>query len=248
MPAISESKYLVTCGWDEVPHIPEKAKREMLASCEPHLREARSEGKPSLGSGAIYPIAEKEFTIPPFKVPDFWPRGYGLDVGWNRTACIWGAHDRDTDTLYLISEHYRGQAEPSTHATAIRARGDWIPGVIDPAANGRNQKDGEQLIAIYRRLGLKLTNADNAVEAGIHDVYLRLSTGRLKVFASLMNWLAEYRLYRRDKQGHIVKAFDHLMDATRYLARPSSIAGMKTRPAQPTGFGGRAPIDQIAGY
>ena len=51
--------------------------------------------------------------VDPFELPLHWPRGYGLDVGWNRTAAIGGAHDRDTDVVYLWSEHYRGQAEPS---------------------------------------------------------------------------------------------------------------------------------------
>jgi phage terminase large subunit-like protein len=44
-----------------------------------------------------------------------------------------------------------------------------------------------------------------------------LSGGRLKVFKSMQNWLAEYRMYRRDDKGHVVKANDHAMDATRYL-------------------------------
>ena len=45
----------------------------------------------------------------------------------------------------------------------------------------------------------------------------RLSTGRLKVFRTLQSWLAEYRLYRRDEKGAVVKKDDHLMDATRYF-------------------------------
>ena len=47
--------------------------------------------------------------------------------------------------------------------------------------------------------------------------WLRLSTGRLKVFRTLQSWLAEYRLYRRDEKGAVVKKDDHLMDATRYF-------------------------------
>ena len=46
---------------------------------------------------------------------------------------------------------------------------------------------------------------------------MRLSTGRLKVFKTLPNWLAEFRIYRRDERGRIVKENDHLMDASRYL-------------------------------
>lgn len=230
MPEITPSKYLVNAGWDDAPHLSEKSKREMYASSEPHLREARSKGTPSLGMGAIYPIAETEFIIDPFKIPSFWPRGYGFDVGWNRTAAVWGAWDREQDILYLTAEHYRGQAEPSIHAAAIRARGEWIPGNIDPAANGRSQHDGEQLMVSYQRLGLILQAADNSVEAGIQDVLERLSTGRLKVFRSLTNWQMEYRIYRRNKNGAIVKKVDHLMDATRYLCRPDSLARMVVKP------------------
>lgn len=219
MPEISHSRYLVQAGWDDVPHLDADTKRELLASTQPYLRDARSKGIPSLGAGAIYPVAESEIMVEPFAIPAYWPRAYGLDVGWNRTAAIWGAHDTNTDTVYLYAEHYRGQAEPSTHSTAIRARGDWVPGAIDPAARGRSQRDGEQLLQNYLDLGLKLTKADNAVDAGIDDVWMRLATGRLKVFRTCLNWWAEYRLYRRDEKGKIVKANDHLMDATRYLIR-----------------------------
>lgn len=230
MPAISESKYLVSAGWDDAVHLGANEKRKMLAETPHHLRDARSKGIPSLGQGAIYPIAESEFVVPPMKIPPHWSRGYGMDVGWNRTAAAFGAWDRDQDVLYITSEHYRGQAEPSTHATAIKARGEWLPGFIDPAANGRAQADGEQLMQTYLSLGLHLTKADNGVEAGIQDFMLRLATGRLKVFATCVNFLAEYRIYRRDKHGRIVKANDHLMDAGRYLARPSSLARFTVPP------------------
>ena len=118
---------------------------------------------------------------------------------------------------YLVSEHYRSHAEPPIHAEAIKARGVWIPGVIDPAARGRGQKDGEALLSIYRELGLRLSLANNAVEAGIYEMWTRLSTGRLKVFSTLTNFLAEYRIYRRDEGGKIVKEADHLMDCGRYI-------------------------------
>jgi hypothetical protein len=131
-------------------------------------------------------------------------------------GAIWGAHDRDADVVYLYSEHYRGQAEPSIHAEGIKARGDWMQGVIDPASRGRGQRDGEQLLQNYVDLGLLLTKAENGVEAGLFDVWQRLSTGRLKVFRTCQNWLAEFHLYRRDDKGAVVKKDDHLMDATRY--------------------------------
>lgn len=220
--AVSDDKALVMAGWDDVPHLGEVEKKRMLAETPPHLRDARSKGIPSLGAGAIYPVPESDIVVPDFAVPVHWLRLYALDVGWNRTAVLWGVKDVDADTIYLVAEHYRGQAEPSIHADAIKAR-KVKRGVIDPAARGRSQADGTQLLKTYQDLGLTLTLANNAVEAGIYEVWQRLSTGRLKVFASLSNWRSEYRLYRRDEKGRIIKENDHLMDDTRYLvnAKPT---------------------------
>lgn len=217
MPEISESAWLTTAGWDDVPHLDEDTKRQLLERTPPYLRDARSKGTPSLGAGAIFPIPESEIIVAPFAVPPFWKRCYSLDVGWNRTAALWRAKDPETSINYLYSEYYAAQQVPSIHAEAIKARGKWIPGLIDPAARGRAQKDGEQLMVTYQELGLNLTMAANAVEAGIYEVWAQLITGRLKVMSHLSNWLGEYRLYRRDEKGHIIKKNDHLMDDTRYL-------------------------------
>ena len=211
------SRAVVMATWDDAPHLTAQDKAELETSIPEYQRDARTKGIPQLGSGAIFPVPESDILVDPFDIPVYWPRSYGLDVGWNRTAGIWQAHDREADIVYLYSEHYRGKAEPAVHAEAVRARGDWMMGVIDPAARGRGQKDGEQLLQNYRDLGLNLSPAKNAVEAGLFDVWQRLSSGRLKVFRTLQAWLAEYRLYRRDDKGQVVKENDHLMDATRYV-------------------------------
>ncbi len=223
------SRFVLMMGWNDIPHLSDVQKESMLAALPPFQRDARSKGVPQLGAGAIYPVPESDITVNDFPIPDHWPRCYGLDVGWNRTAAPWGAWDRDNDVVYLYAEHYRGQAEPSIHADSIKAKGAWIPGVIDPAARGRSQKDGFQLLQMYIDLGLDVEIANNAVESGIYEVWQRLSTGRLKVFKSMSNWLYEFRLYRRDEKGHIVKSNDHIMDATRYLIM-SGLDRAKTKP------------------
>jgi phage terminase large subunit-like protein len=224
---------VVMAGWDDVPHLGEAEKARMLAESEPHLRDARSKGIPSMGAGAIYPVPEEDILVPDREIPAWWPRAYALDVGWKKTAALWGALDRETDTLYLYAEHYKGNAEPVIHASAIKAKGVWIPGVIDPASAGSSQIDGKKMLTLYRNEGLLLTPAESAVEAGLSDVWQRLSTGKLKVFKSLTSWLGEYRMYRRDEKGKIVKANDHLMDCTRYLVRSGIKVAKVMEPKKP---------------
>lgn len=247
MPEVTPSRYLVTCGWSDVPHLSEAVQTELLGSIQPHLRKARSQGIPSLGAGAIYPIAEEEVICHPFAIPDHWRRCYGMDVGWNNTAALWLAEDPSDGTIYAYAEHKRGEAVPLIHATSIKARGDWIPGAIDPASMGSGQVDGRKLFALYVEQGLHLTVADNAVEEGIYRVWERLETGRLRLFSTLVQTREEFRVYRRDDKGKVVKVKDHLMDALRYgVSRFDAIAARK--PFLSVVGQGRRPGSALVGY
>jgi hypothetical protein len=217
MPEITKNKYLVTATWDDAPHLSQEDKDALWDSVPAHERGARAKGIPSLGSGAIWPIAEERFVVEWFEIPEYWPKAYALDVGWKNTACLWGAWDSQSDTVYVYSEYKQGEAEPATHVEGIKSRGDWVPGVIDPAARGRGQKDGTNLMDEYSGMGLDLDIADNSVDTGLFKVEKRLRNGRLKVFSSCRSFLDEYRLYRRNEKGKIVKVNDHLCDCLRYL-------------------------------
>lgn len=214
-----DSKFVCTASWDDALHLDAKTKKEMLEQYPLHERDARSKGIPMIGVGKIYPVDIETLLVEPFDLPKHWVRGYALDVGWNKTAVLWGALDRDSDTLYLYSEHYQGMAEPAVHASAIKGRGE-MTGYIDPASMGGGQADGEKLIKLYRDEGLKLQLADNkGKEAAIFEVYQRMTSGRLKIFKTLGNLQKELSLYHRDGNGGIVKKDDHLCDALRYLCR-----------------------------
>lgn len=213
----STSKFTVIATWDDVPHLTEQSKQELLQTIPVNERDARSKGIPVIGSGRIYPLSTEEICVPDFQLPKYYPKAYALDVGWNKTACLWGALDRDSDVLYIYSEHYQGEQEPILHAKAIKGRGEWMKGVIDPASRGRGQIDGQKLFDIYKKEGLKIYPAENAVEAGIYEVWQRMQTGRLKIFKSCTNLLKELALYHRDDKGKIVKKNDHLADCLRYL-------------------------------
>ena len=247
MGRVTESKYSVQASWDDVPHLGAAAKKDLYESTPPYLRDARAKGIPSLGAGAIYPIPLEDVICQPFEIPAYWRRGYGLDVGWNRTAAVWGAEDPTDKTLFLYAEHYMGQAIPAVHVTAIKARGEWINGAIDPAARGRAVEEGRQLLSTYTVHGLKLVPALNAVEPGLYECWNRLQTGRLRIFKTLGNLHSEYRLYRRDENGKVVKENDHLMDAMRYLVMTwNGIA--KVKPAGAEQSGGTTMVDETSGY
>jgi phage terminase large subunit-like protein len=108
-----EYKWHIQAGWKDVPHIEENERKALIATTPPYQIKARTEGEPSLGAGAIYPIAESEITCQVFSIPKDWPRAFAMDVGWNRTAALWGARDPGTGIIYIYSEHYAGQMEPA---------------------------------------------------------------------------------------------------------------------------------------
>lgn len=231
----SVDTYVVMASWDDAPHLTEEDKKEIERHIPPYQRDARMKGIPQMGAGAIYPVPESEITVDPFDIPDSWPRCFGLDVG-NKTAAVWLAHNRDAGVYYLYREYYReGDLEaipPSLHASIIkgvRNKDAWIPGVVDPAARGRSQTDGQNLLQMYTDLGLNLTPARNAVESGLQEVLDAYTTGRLKIFKPLQRFWQEFRLYRRDAKGKVVKELDHVMDAKRY-AWVSGRDIMRTRP------------------
>ena len=214
------ARWVLNITWSDVPHLSEEDKAVILSGMLPHEVDARSKGIPQLGAGAIYPVPEDDILVNPFRIPDHWPRTYALDVGWKKTAALFGAYDEKTDTWYLYDEYYRGYAEPSVHADAIKSRGSWMRGLIGSGAGASSQKDGKSMLSEYARYGLDLAFPNKAIEAGILECYQRLSTGRVKVFKNLGNFLAEFRVYRRKADGFgtiDLKQADHLMDAFRYL-------------------------------
>jgi len=243
----AKGKYVIQATWDDAPHLSEEEKEQMFNALPPHQRDARSKGIPALGSGAIYPVPESEITVEPFPIPDHYEKINGFDVGWNCTAAAFGARDPDSGVMYIYDVYRKGQAEPSVHAHALKQRGEWIPTAIDPAARGRGQKDGESLWGLYFDLGLDLVKAVNAVEAGIYEVFQALQSGMLKVFSTCTPFFEEYRIYRRDEKGKIVKENDHVMDAARYLFMTRTAAMQK--PMAPEDFDDvKTSSDEITGY
>ena len=212
-------RYAIAIGWDDAPHLTEEDKATMIAEMPANERDARTKGIPALGSGRIYPIAEDDIKCTPFPIPDYYPRAYGLDFGWNNTAALWIAQDPTTQVKYVYAEYKKGKVTDSQHAYAIKERGDWMSGAADPSGGGRRD-DGKMRIDYYRSLGLDLHPGYNSLITGIAQVYNELESGMLKVFSNLEIFFNEYRVYRYDAKDPNKPARnqdDHLMDTLRYL-------------------------------
>ncbi len=217
-PEPGSSKVAIFCGMDDVPHLTEKDKEELLSSVPPSQRKARRTGYPDAGSGAIYTVPEDDFVIQPFQIPRWYKKMFALDHGIDNTAIAFFAYDPESDIAYLVSDYKRGSPELGVHAAAIKARGaTWQPSVADAA---QKERDGEQVVTKYRNMGLRMKLAKKgpgSVEGGILEMWQRLSTGRFKVFSNCQLFLEEYRKYARDEDGQIMKGQDdHILDACRY--------------------------------
>ncbi|MGL5014347.1 MAG: terminase large subunit domain-containing protein [Bacteroidales bacterium] len=222
--------------WDDAPHLTEEDKAELLANIPDYQIEMRSRGIPMMGEGLIYAIDETTISVAPFDIPDHWRRVCALDIGISHdTAAVWTAYDAATDTVYIYDVYHAKAGIPSIHATALNAKGNWIPVVLPHDADNTERGSGKTVRQYYVEAGINAMRdtfynpvdwtgtKNNFVEPGIMEMYQRMRTGRLKVFTTCGRFFEELRRYHR-KDGKIVKTFDDTMDAARY-----SVLSVKSR-------------------
>ncbi len=233
----------------EVDHYTDEQRAAIVAACPEHEKDARIYGLPGGGAGLIYPVDWSLVEEPAIEVPEHWPRLNGMDFGWDHpTAVAFGAIDLDNDVIHIVDAYRQAKQLPAVHASAIKARGAWIP-TAWPADGMQTEKGtGIQLAQQYRDEGVNMlsepakfvaTGADGetqqsvvSVEAGISRLLNRMKGGRLKVAKTLAPWFEEARMYRRKIDPNsgritIVKIDDDLMDATRYLEMMARFATTK---------------------
>lgn len=251
-----EDRNVTNMTIDDVEHYSAEQKRKIIDSYPAHEREARAMGTPMLGSGRIYPVAgEMIEEAPLISVPLHWRQIIGMDFGWDHpTSAVNLVHDPDTDCIHVTKCYRQKEQLPLVHAAAVRPWGPWVP-VAWPHDAYQHDKGGscEQLKQQYADLNLNMISEHatfgdkrgNGVEAGLMEILGRMQTGRFKVDVNLSQWWEEFRMYHR-KDGKIVKAFDDLMDGTRYavmmlrFAQPQAYAPpARDKYARTGGSGGR---------
>ena len=219
---IMNGKYYIQATWDDNPYLAQETKDRLRATLKPHELEAREKGIPTVGTGLVYQVPEKDFVVPMeevFEIPKHWPKVYGMDVGFFApTAVVFLAIDRDRDIIYVYGEYSASGLTASQHAFYLKPMGcDWMNGVCDPAVNQGSQRDGVRLIDEYRQVGMYITLGKYAKELAVDKVLERIRTGRFKVFSSCRKFLDEWRMYCRDEEGKIKKGNDHLMNALEFV-------------------------------
>lgn len=228
------SRARVQISMDEVPHLSAEQVQMWLANYSGMARETRRTGIPYAGSGRVYVVDEDAFVVDPFKIPESWALiagadfGYGSEDGSGGTAAVWGAYDRQADTVYIFDEYFRAQAEAPIHAQALKKHGDWVPIEGDYAGIAISEQGRGKVMDVYKRYGLNIRPAEKDVESGIREVESRLSQSKLRIFRTCSGLIQEYRMYNRDEKGKIIKKNDHRLDALRYL-----VMGLKRAKAKP---------------
>ena len=218
-------------------HLNEAVMEQILSSYSPHERDMRRNGRPSIGSGLVFPVSEDRIACDPFSIKSHWPRICGIDFGYDHpTAVVWIAWDRDEDIMYIYDCYSASKAPPLVHANAIRTRPYFIPVAWPHDGNRLDSMGNPGLAEQYRNMGVNMLpfhfenppalgekKGGNSIEVGIMDVLQRMEDDKFKVFNTLGLWFAEFRMYHR-KDGKIVPLRDDLMSATRYAAMSQRFA------------------------
>ena len=138
-------------------HLNESVMAQILSSYSPHEREMRRYGRPSIGSGLVFPVQEDKIMIDPMQLEDHWPRIAGIDFGWDHpTAVVWVAWDKDEDELYIYDCYRQSKASPSVHAASIRTRSESVPIAYPHDGNRRDSMGNPGLADQYRSLGCNM--------------------------------------------------------------------------------------------
>jgi phage terminase large subunit-like protein len=218
--------YLQSATWDEVDHLDKDEQDRLWNSYPEHERATRASGKPMMGTGAVFPLADEDVICDPFEIPGYFRRIAGVDFGIDHpAAAVWIALDPDSDVIYTYDSYKAPNQTSVYHAKALIARGKWIPVAWPHDGLKRGMADGMPIMQQYMDNGANMmggsaryddkTGGNQPLEPGIIDMLERMRTGRLKVFSNQHELLDEKRFYHR-KDGKIVQIKDDLMSAWRY--------------------------------
>ncbi len=204
---------------------------QMLKALPPTQRRQLLEGDWDVAEGAAFTEFDRNIhIIEPYEIPINWERIKGIDYGYaSESACVWGAIDRDDNTLIIYRELYRKGLLATDLAYVISEMelNDpmSVPGVLDTACWNRTGQTGPTVGETLVKAGHKLRRADKNRIAGkiqIHEYLKVQQSGRpkLQIFNTCPNLIRELQSIPLDKSNPEdvdTHAPDHAYDALRYL-------------------------------
>lgn len=158
----------------------------------------------------------------------------GIDPGISRCAVAFCGFDRENRMVVFDELYLSGETVPSV-AAAIREKLAWwglglekVGFVIDPSARNRGITNAETVVGAFQREGVFCGLGQNDLTAGILEMQRRIECSPPALLVagdSCPFWLKERARYqfaeRSETDGAgvvVVRANNHLMDATRYAA------------------------------
>ena len=226
------SRKFIPARLDDNPYLAHDGRYEqMLKALPPTQRRQLLEGDWEVAEGAAFTEFDRNVHIvDPFEIPIHWDRIKGIDYGYaSESACVWGAIDRDDNTLIIYRELYRKGLLATDLAfmlTEMELNDPMsVPGVLDTACWNRTGQTGPTVGETLVKAGHKLRRADKNRVAGkiqIHEYLKVQQSGRpkLQIFNTCPNLIRELQSIPLDKSNPEdvdTHAPDHAYDALRYL-------------------------------
>lgn len=225
---------MVRYSWDDVPLdlLDQKTRDLLRSSWLPWEIEARTQGVPMAGEGAVFQVDFKSIILPePPQIHPWYRLIAGMDFGRSPdpTVVVWMALDTRTDTIIVYDEQVCRNQTPIEYAPYILNRGRHIPVAWPADASRKGYTETTSAIQeLTNRYGINtlpepFTNPDGSrgIDYGLQYMIQRMRLGRFRISPHCVYLIEEMRQYHteRSSNGRVhFRGSDHAIDALRYGA------------------------------
>lgn len=240
----AESKKIWWSGatWDDVPHLNEERKQDLIATYSGSSMETRTKGVPLMGAGKIFFTNEDDIKIHPFQIPYYFRRIKGIDFGSSHPCAVVDlAIDDDKQIVYVTRVWRKKTEDISEHCEAINEVNPWVP-VAWPHDGVNHQKGGKQLKQYYLDQKVKLLSKsacyknDTLGSQPVMPIIMKANdmaaSGQLKVFSTCHDFFDEWRNFHYDDNGNPVKRRDDVLKAFFYALMMKRYSAHKVEAVQ----------------
>jgi len=220
----------VIATWEDVPHLSEKTKLEMLRKMAPHMIAARTKGIEYLGSGMVFPVEPQRYVLekPIDEVKRHWLLINGLDLG-RHTMAIFGAIDPVTQDLYIYGEkEYIDVVVPIKAAALLKISIAPYSADTSSAKTQNFEIDTRTVGDHYTEMGMNLCYPNKKLKESVIDTVLGMMLGgSLKIDPGCKQLIDDLTSACRDENHNIIKDTAnplHAFDAFLYLIQRRDMA------------------------